>query len=668
MKHSFYIKLACTNIHKNRKIYLPYILTCIGMVMMFYIISYLAFDKEIHSFSGGSILQQLLVLGMGIIGIFSLIFLFYTNSFLMKRRKKEFGLFNILGMGKWHIARVMLQESIIVTIISLLFGLFTGILFSKLGQLLMIRMLNKEITYSFTVDFEVICITVVLFTGIFLLILLNSLRQIHISKPIELLNGSNVGEKEPKANYVIALLGVIILAVAYYMAVTINEPLQALIWFFVDVILVIIGTYLCFISGSVALCKLLRRSKRYYYKTNHFISISGMIYRMKQNGAGLAAICILSTMVLVMISSTACLYIGIDDTLRTRYPRNIVVDTYSCDNADINATQQAVNNALEQFGETKENVIEYHYYDFTGYQDGNRIILEESNLNEGFPSSNVRQIFALPLEDYNRLANEQLTLSDDEIFIYTNRMEYSYDTLTIADGKSWRVKDQVKDFTSNGMDSMQIISALYVIVPNMEAVNGIYEKQSIAYPEDASNLHYYYGFDMSCDKDVQIQIYNTIHFVLKHSNTTITVESSANEWHVFYSLYGGLFFLGILLGFTFLLAAVLIMYYKQVSEGYDDQERFTILQKVGMTKGEIKKSINSQVLIVFFLPLLAAGVHIAFAFSIITKLLALFGLTNISLLILVTLTTLIIFAIFYTIIFKLTSKAYYNIVSGAKNK
>lgn len=666
MKHSYYIKLAWTNIRKNRKFYLPYILTCIGMVMMFYIITYLTFDKEIGSFSGGTILQNLLGLGMGIIGFFSLIFLFYTNSFLMKRRKKEFGLYNILGMDKWNIARVMLQESIIVTMISLISGLITGILFSKLGQLLMIRMLHKETTYTFSVEPKVVCITVLLFTGIFVLILLNSLRQIHISKPIELLYGTNIGEKEPKANYIIALLGILLLGAGYYMAIIIEEPLQAFTWFFIDVLIVIMGTYLSFIAGSVALCKLLRRNRHYYYKTNHFISVSGMIYRMKQNGAGLATICILSTMVLVMISSTACLYIGIDDLLRLRYPRNIVVDTYSCNKDDITAAQDAIQGALEQFGEKEENPLEYRFYDFTGFQEGNQILLDQS-LYSAAPSSNIRQMFVIPLEDYNRIMNDNKTLSEDEVLIFTDRMDYSYETIVTAGSKTWEVKDHITDFIKNGINTMSIYSSIYIIAPDMEAVNTMYEEQLATYPNN-SYLHYYYGFDLSCDKDTQLQIYNAIHTTLKNSKTTISVESSAHEWSTFYSLYGGLFFLGILLGFTFILATVLIMYYKQVSEGYDDQERFTILQKVGMTKGEIKKTINSQVLTVFFLPLLIAGLHIAFAFSIISKLLSLFNLTDTVLLMLVTLATFLIFTIFYASVYKLTSKAYYGIISGSKKE
>ena len=307
MNFGFYPKLALTGIRKNGRLYVPYLLTCICMVMMFYIIAFLSMNEGVGAMQGGETLQAMLSFGYYIMGVFSLIFLFYTNSFLIRRRKKEFGLYNILGMGKWNIARILVWESLIVTAVSLAGGLLCGVLFSKLAELVMVRMLGGQAAFNFTVDFSCIVQTVVLFAAIFLLILLKALRQIHVSNPVELLHSENVGEKPPKANWLVALVGAVLLGTAYVLAVTISDPISALVWFFVAVLMVILATYLLFIAGSVVFCKLLQKNKRYYYKTNHFVSVSSMMYRMKRNGAGLASICILSTMVLVMISSTMSL-------------------------------------------------------------------------------------------------------------------------------------------------------------------------------------------------------------------------------------------------------------------------------------------------------------------------------------------------------------------------
>lgn len=348
MKRGFYPKLAMTGIARNRKTYIPYILTCTGMIMMFYIVSFLSRSDTVAAMLGGDTMQGILSLGSGVIFIFALIFLFYTNSFLIRRRKKEFGLYNILGMGKRNLAGILVWESVIIAALSYLGGLFCGILFSKLAELVMTRLLHGSVSLGFSVDWSAILRTLGLFAIIHCLILLNALRQIHVSNPVELLRSEAVGEKPPKSNWLLALLGVLILGGAYYLALTIEDPVAALVTFFLAVVMVIVATYLLFIAGSVVLCRLLQKSKRYYYKTNHFVSVSSMVYRMKRNGAGLASICILSTMVLVMISSTMCLYIGTEDTLRAQYPRNIIVETDSLDTAYIDAVHGAVEEVLER--------------------------------------------------------------------------------------------------------------------------------------------------------------------------------------------------------------------------------------------------------------------------------------------------------------------------------
>lgn len=679
MKKGFYSKLAWTGIRKNKKLYTPYILTCIGMVMMFYIVSFLSISDILNSMPGGDTMQMMLGFGCGVIGVFALIFLFYTNSFLVRRRKKEFGLYNILGMGKWNLARVLLWESLIIAGISLAIGLFFGIVFSKFAELAMINILSAEITFSLTIAPQAIIQTLALFAGIFLLILLNTLRQIHLTNPIELLHSENVGEKPPKANWFFALAGVVILGGAYYLAVSIEDPIMAMLWFFVAVIMVIVATYLLFISGSVAVCRILQKKKNYYYKANHFVSVSSMAYRMKRNGAGLASICILCTMVLVMVSSTVCLYIGTEDSLRAYYPRNICLDTQASkistiDSETTERIRELSDQVLLENGQKGKNTLDYRVAEFPGYISDGVVQTDQSSVPTFQLSaySDVWQVFVISLDDYNRLMGQQETLRDDEVLIYTTiENGYTEETIAIDNAKPMKVKKAVTHFTDNGIDAVETVPSLYIFVPDFEQYLAPLMDATDDNGNPAIELHWFYGFDLECDDEIQIQIYRQIQnglgqlsFSSEDDSFVIQCESVANERQVFYGLYGGLFFLGILLGVVFIFAAVLIIYYKQISEGYEDQSRFEIMQKVGMTQKDIRKSINSQVLTVFFLPLIAAGIHLCFAFPLISKLLTLFNLTNLHLLILTTIACYLIFTLFYMLVYKITSKAYYSIVSG----
>lgn len=673
MKKGFYSRLAWTGMRKNKKLYTPYILTCIGMVMMFYIVSFLAGSDVLKIMAGGDVMQSILGLGCGVIGVFALIFLFYTNSFLIRRRKKEFGLYNILGMGKWNLARVLFWESLIIAAISLVAGLLAGIALSKFAELGMVNVLEGTASFSMSIAPAAILQTIGLFAVIFFLILLNTLRQIHLTNPIKLLHSESTGEKPPKANWFIALAGAVILAGAYYLAVSIEEPMEALMSFFVAVIMVIVATYMLFMAGSVAVCRILQKKKKYYYKTNHFVSVSSMLYRMKRNGAGLASICILCTMVLVMVSSTVCLYIGAEDSLRNRYPRNINMDTTVSDLAlldseEADAVRTFSSQVASENGLSLQNVLDYRLADFAGYIHDGRIETD----NQFSEYSNIWQIFIVPLEDYNRLMGQTETLKPGEALLYTTRLgHYDQNTIAIGDSEPLQIKKVVSDFTDNRVDAMQMIPSLYLFVPNFDEVTAPLLELTDTRARSIVNLHWFYGFDLNCDDETQIGIQEQLSEGLKRFSNdegifSTLLEGIAKERVGFYGLYGGLFFLGVLLGIVFLFAAVLIMYYKQVSEGYEDQSRFEIMQKVGMTKKEIKKSINSQVLTVFFLPLLAAGLHLAFAFPLIYKLLTLFALTNQTLLILVTVCCYLVFALFYVLIYRVTSRAYYSIVSGAK--
>ena len=673
MRIGFYRTLALNGIKKNKKTYLPYILTCIGMVMMYYIICFLSTSSAVTAQRGGEDMQMVLGFGCGVIAVFAVIFLFCTNSFLIRRRKKEFGLYNILGMGKRHLFLVLFWETLQIGAISLIAGLVCGILFSKLAELVMFKMLEAEGSFAFTIEWGAVVQTLLLFAFIFFLILLNGIRQIQLSKPIELLHSETMGEKPPRARWILAVLGAALLIGAYYLAVSIEDPMSAMVWFFVAVIMVIIATYLLFIAGSVALCRLLQKNKKYYYKTEHFVSVSSMGYRMKRNGAGLATICILSTMVLVMISSTACLFIGRESMLRNRYPRNIELDTYSLEETYTESVQEIVKEVVGSHGLLQENVLQYQHLDVGGYQVEDQIIFDQGKLEEFSMSdyTNVKQLFIIPISDYNRLMGTTESLAPDQVLLYcTKGDKYPYDTITIEGCDTMQVKGVAPDFLKSGVDTSQVISSLYIFVSDDSVMEEIYQAQARVYGDRQSFRKDYYGFDLSCDGAEAQQIYQEIGEKIRDLQLAdsqfpqVDQESVARERETFYSLYGGMFFLGVLLGIVFLLAAVLIIYYKQVSEGYEDQSRFQIMQKVGMTKKEIRKSINSQILTVFFLPLLAAGVHVAFAFPMIQKMLLLFGLTDVKLFVLVMVGSYLLFALFYVMVYRITSRAYYSIVSA----
>lgn len=677
MKRAFYLRLAWDGIRKNKKLYVPYILTCVGTVAMFYIVSFLSKGSVLQSVAGGSTMQLILTLGTVVLGVFALLILFYTNSFLIRRRKKEFGLYNILGMDKGNLSRVLIWESLILLAFALVGGLAGGILFSKLAELLMVNILETDAAFTFTINAQSIITTVILFAAIFFLILLNSLRQIHMTNPVELLKSESTGEKPPKANFLLALVGVLLLGGAYVIAVMIKEPMAAIYAYFIAVIMVILGTYLLFIAGSVALCKALQKNKRYYYKTNHFVSVSTMAYRMKRNGAGLASICILSTMVLVMVSCTVCLYFGMEDGMRTLYPRNITVDVevsspdaYS--DRLYTLVDSAARDAVDASDQTMESKADFRMAAFNIGQNenGEYEVLQGS----GYPVNGF-VVYLVPLEDYNRVMGQKETLAPGQALIYEPKSNsYNYDTLSVAGMPQLQIMGKTDDFICYGADMAMVTQSIYVFTPDFDTYVAALSQLEVVQDDPGYYLYYLYGFDISGDAE-QIQVYDSLmeQTLLQNESlaknagiSLIDVTCAANTRTSFLALYGGLFFLGILLGIVFICAAVLIMYYKQLSEGYEDQARFDIMQKVGMTKREIKKSINSQMLTVFFAPLLLAGTHLAFNFPLIHRTIALLGFQNMQLLLISTVVCFLVFALLYMVVYRVTSGAYYKIVSSGE--
>ena len=660
MNNRFFPKLAASNIKKNGKAYIPYILSCVMTVAMFYIVKSLSYNPGLKNMVGSSTMMTMMSMCSVMIALFAIIFLFYTNSFLVKRRKKEFGVFNILGMEKSHIAKTMAWENFYVTLISIAGGLVIGIALDKAMFLLIAQVLNEEISLGFFISDKAIISTVVMFCIIFLLILLNSIRQIQTANPIELLTAGNAGEREPKTKWVLTILGLLSLGTGYYIALAIKNPLTALVYFFFAVILVIIGTYMLFTAGSIALLKILRKNKKYYYKTKHFTSISGMIYRMKQNAVGLANICILSTAVLVMVSSTSSLMLGMQDVIATRYPDDFIV--YSNETSEERAYESfdAIRELQEEQNLNVTSEREYRYLVFPAFINGDTF---EVTRDANFSSlGNLNNLIFVSLSDYNRVMGTDKTLAEDEILVYSDRLQFNYPTLKIFD-REYSVKEKIDEFIGNGLIVAVAANTQFIVLPDGTDIDELYALQKEALSDGASEIQYYYGFSSDADEETQRAFYRTLLEDYVGHGYEGTIESKADSRSEFVGLYGGFFFIGIFLGILFIMATVLIIYYKQISEGYDDKQRYEIMQKVGMTHQEIKNSIHSQVLTVFFLPLIVAGIHIAVAFPIITKLLALLNLLNVQLFLTCTVVCYVVFAVMYLLIYLLTARTYYKIVS-----
>ena len=674
MKRGFYPRLAWSGMRKNSKLYLPYTLACIGMTAMFYILMHLAYSPALELLSSSGEVSTILRLGSFVMGVFSLLFLFYTNSFLVRRRYKEFGLYNVLGMNKGNISRVLAWEALINALISLAGGLFLGIALSKLAELGLVNIMGGNTDLDLRISVKALEFTVMFFCGIFLLIYLNSLIKIRRSSASELVKSENFGEKPPRANWLFGLAGIVILAAAYYIAVSIKTPLTALSLFFIAVIMVIVATYLIFIAGSVWICRLLQKNKRYYYKKNHFVSVSSMVYRMKRNGAGLASICILATMVLVMISSTTCLYFGAEDALRDRYPRDISISASysgldSMTDENISALRGEISAAVG--GAETENILDYRCASLVGSLENGILDLSEASIYSTAMTTYdyVAEVYIVPLADYNAIAGTNESLGSDEAMIYAYRMDYTDKTFAVDELVSFRVKKVLDSFPiADGSAMASIAPTVFVIVPDFaDTVAKLGGAVSSSGDEPAS-LSWNYAFDTPVSDEEEIAMCERIGERLSECSETggylyYSRESLAANRADFYGMYGGLFFLGIMLSIAFICAAVLIIYYKQISEGYEDRRRFEIMQNVGMTKKEIRSSINSQLLTVFFLPLIFAGLHLGFAFPFIHKLLMLFNLSNLPLLIGTTAISFGVFALLYAVVFRVTSNAYYNIVS-----
>lgn len=657
----FYLKLASTNLKKNHRGYLPFLISMLFLVAINTMTQVIVNNEGMRALPGGDSASSMFGLGHIVIMIFTVIFSFYTNSFLLKQRKKELGLYNILGLGKRELYQLMIWESFLSFFIVLITGLITGVVLSKLAFLVLRRLISVGNEFVFQLLPESLGFVFLLFLGIFFLLLLINCWQIKKTNPISLLHGSKKGEQEPKARWIIAILGLVFLGSGYGIAVTIDSPISALTLFFVAIILVILGTYCLFMAGSIALLKLLKRNERFYYKTNHFISISSMMHRMKQNAAGLASICILSTMVLVTAATTGSLFFGQKDVENTRYPRDVMISTVQ--------QPEKVKAAIEAVSAEKQAPITKQVY----LTSTKSIMFQPKNGNyqltplEDFynsKSATIALISFMTAQEYAKHTDETVNLKDDEIYFYPVSGDIDGNQLKLEDQK-FKIKKRINKFPGINQQ-IELTDSFVVILANQsvleQCLSDWFPKKAVA-AENYPEYNFMFNTDLKGEKnqlDFAQTLRNQLNQQLGDSQVRIVDKYTfVSENKIF---TGGFFFLGIIFGATFILATALIIYYKQISEGIDDRERFEILQKVGMSHREVKKVIRSQVMMVFSFPLVVAVIHLGFAFPLIKKLLVLFGLVNWKLFLLVCVIVTVIFAILYFVVYRLTARSYYQLV------
>lgn len=654
MTKGLYRRLAVQNIRKNGQFYFPYLLAGVFTVAMYFILYNLSVNDGIDAAKGGGAMITLLGYGRYVSGFLAVVILFYANSFLMKQRKTEFGLYSVLGLEKRHIARIMAWESLFSFLIVLAGGLLAGVVLNQLSFLILLNIARLKLAFGSVLSVSAAVSTALIFVLLFLLELAYNLFQVARSRPIDLLRAAHEGEREPRANWIVGLMGLVTLGAGYYIALTIQSPLQSLYAFFVAILLVMVGTYALFAAGSIGVLKLLRRNKAFYYQTRHFTAVSGLMYRMKQNAAGLASICILCTGVLLMLSSSTCLYMGIENVIGNRFYRD--VSFYIDDASDEKAAQaqEILYDLAEQYQVTVT--------DLSAYRMENLYAADDIDLATGKTVSNSYS--AMSADEYTRLTGQALSLEDGEILLVDASHDWEGDTFSFGE-HTFQVVQVVNDlpvpWTDGEERRAEHVGAdihLYCIVLKDEAAVLELGFNSQTRPD------YYCSFNLEGDRqnliDYSIQIRTDV-IGLGQSYVEARYESIES----FFTLYGGMLFLGIFLGLLFLMATALIMYYKQISEGYEDRERFAILQQVGMGPKEVRQSIRSQILMVFFLPLGTAVIHMAAAFPITTKVLSLLNMSDTRLFLACLAGTVVAFALVYALVYHLTARSYYKIVSGA---
>lgn len=665
MNKHLYEKLAINNIRKNGKLYLPYLLTIIGSMMFYYILISIGNNPAIYdastkvqAFKGADFLCRILQAGSFVSALFAFIFLLYANSFVLKHQKRQLGLYRVLGMERKHIARIVTTEVVFLFSIGLLSGLFLGILFDKLMLVLLFKIIGQTAPAGFSLAFDTVIGTVKLTAIIALLVLLRSMISVLSAKDIELLKSDKIGEKEPKNRPLYALVGVVFLAIGYGIALKADNAGAAINNFFPAALCVMYATYNLFTAGSIFILKLLKKNKNYYYTTKHFISVSSLLYRMKQNANGLATICILSTAAIVVLSAGASLYANGERSINEQFPRMIQLFTTV---AEKDSSNEILEKTLTESTMTAQNMVTCTYGEGIFVKTANGIVpFTRENTGDSMTDifTMVPDSFLMTIEEYNHFNNTQETLSDNEILLYASDNFYMNDTLTYLD-ETYQIKGiadkSCLDFIADS--SMALFSKLLIVVPNEEVLQKFMSEQSL------SSQITWTGFDLNESDEEILAFYHSLSEEFAANGIPCELSAKQQEQEYFNSTYGGILFIGVVLGMLFILSTAMIIYYKQISEGYEDKERFLIMQKVGLSKEEIKNSIHSQVMLVFFLPLVVAVIHSAVALKIVASCLRLVILVHMPTFIMSVAATCVLFSIVYMIVYKITSKEYYNIVN-----
>ena len=665
----FYSKFALNNLVKNKKFIIPYVLSAIFTIMSFYILSSLAFGDNLNKLPNGiDATKQVLSFGIIVIALFSVIFLFYTYSFLVKRRVKEFGLYSVLGMTKKQIAKILVLETIFIAVTTIVLGIGLGIIFDKLMLLVLLKLFSAGVSFGFSITPIAIVFSVLLFGGIYFLLLLYTVIKIARLRIVALLKDENKGEKEPKSRWILAIIGLALIGYGYYTAQTVQNPIKALLVFFYAVIAVIIGTYLVFMAVSITVLKIMKNNKNFYYKPKNFISVSGLLYRMKRNAVGLANICILSTMVLVTMGSTSALYAGMEKSYNERFPRQLMIAGYNSTSEKLKEIENNAKLAAKEAGTEVEDLVSYNSLPMVG-----RLVEDKFNFesNVGVDLSNVKMIVVLQLKDYNKFANKNKTLESNEILLHIDKKgDYNYNSISL-NGSDYKIKEKLSEFPGTiGSATANIMDTYYAVVKDEKEATKLatkltelsskeLEKRGISIQTGTPTLQNYVAFNIK-DTTKEAKVIESFKKLEKQSG--IEIEGKEENKLTFRGVFASFLFIGVFISFIFVISQVVIMYYKQISEGYEDKGNFEIMRKVGITDKQIKQSIRSQVLLIFFSPLIIATLHTIVAYPFIEKILRLFLITDNSIFLQALAVTIVVFAIFYLIVYAITSKIYYRII------
>lgn len=652
MNKTFFLlpKLAWNTIRKNSIVYLPYLLTTAFGVAVFFIFSTIIDNKMLQNVPNAAYAMMLLEIGKVLLGIILIPFLFYTNSFLIKRRKKELGLYSVLGLEKKHIGTMLVIESFIIYVASLALGFLSAMVFSKLIFLFMLRIAGLPTDVSFTMQASNFTGTMIFFGIVTMINLITNLWQVGMANPMELLKSGKQGEKEPKHPVLVCCIGVLTIGLGYFICATTSlEGGYIFLQFPVAVLLVVIGTYCLFTTGIVLLLKIMKKNKRFYYNKKHYVLVSGMLYRMKKSAAGLSNICVFSTMIIITVMCTVSLTIGQKGSIQFNNPFDVHfwVSEAVFQPEDCEQIMPAFANCAMEQGTIMEDAHDYHYGYISRVKEGNELrVPQESDYN-------TEDIRVMSVKTYNQITKDSLTLEGrDDIYFYTSTADWNLDTI-VLDHTAFHVKKELSDFCISPKEPAALVNRMsYLIVCDDEMVDQIC----------AGSL--YHGYELNLrgkSSDCEKTVASMQHFMESfhkefHAKDIFSFEKMAR------SMNGGLLFIGIFFGILFMVCLVLIMYYKQISEGLEDQDQYHIMKKVGMSDQDIKVSIRKQILWVFLIPLVTAVIHTFASLNMTIKLLNTLNLFNIGSMLIATALITLIFTCFYAMSYFMTAKTYYKLV------